>query len=133
MDDKTLFDDAKARLWDCKRGIIARLARLRLTLHEGSAQVAPVASGIPWLGFLVYPTHRRVKARKVVQGTRRPSTRFDAWRSRHVSFAEFDASVNGWINHLRYADAWGLREHVLRRFVWGPEANGIPLGQTGSG
>jgi len=34
------------------------------------------------------------------------------------SFGEFDASVQGWINHVRYADSWGLREHVLRRFVW---------------
>ena len=30
-----------------------------------------------------------------------------------ISFAEFDASVQGWINHVRYADTWGLRKHVL--------------------
>ena len=40
-----------------------------------------------------------------------------------TSFAEFDASVQGWINHVRYADTWGLREHVLERFVWGPGDN----------
>jgi hypothetical protein len=27
--------------------------------------------------------------------------------------AEFDASVQGWITHVRYADTWGLRQHVL--------------------
>jgi hypothetical protein len=25
-------------------------------------------------------------------------------RTRTISFAEFDASVRGWINHMRYAD-----------------------------
>ena len=30
-----------------------------------------------------------------------------------ISFAEFDSSVQGWINHVRYADSWGLRKHVL--------------------
>jgi hypothetical protein len=30
-----------------------------------------------------------------------------------ITFAEFDASVQGWINHVRYADTWGLRRHVL--------------------
>jgi RNA-directed DNA polymerase len=30
-----------------------------------------------------------------------------------ISFAEFDTSVQGWINHVRYADTWGLRQHVL--------------------
>lgn len=122
VDDMALFADSKARLWAWKRAIVERLAGLRLTLHEGSAQVAPVASGIPWLGFVVYPTHRRVKARKVVQGTRRLTERFDAWRSGRISFADFDASVRGWINHVRYADSWGLREHALSRFAWGPKA-----------
>jgi len=126
VDDMALFADSKAQLWAWKRAVIERLAGLRLTVHEGSAQVAPVTSGVPWLGFVVYPTHRRVKARKVVQGTRRLSERFDAWRDGEISFAEFDASVSGWINHVRYADSWGLREHVLDRFVWGPEAYGVP-------
>ena len=32
--------------------------------YETRAQVVPVESGIPWLGFVVYPTHCLVKARK---------------------------------------------------------------------
>jgi hypothetical protein len=31
-----------------------------------------------------------------------------------ITFAEFDASVKGWVNHVRYADTWGLRRHVFR-------------------
>ena len=27
--------------------------------------------------------------------------------------AELDAGVQGWINHVRYADTWGLREHLF--------------------
>jgi RNA-directed DNA polymerase len=53
-----------------------------------------------------------------VQGTRRLTQRFDEWRAGDISFAEFDAGVQGWINHVRYADSWRLREHVLDRFVW---------------
>jgi hypothetical protein len=30
-----------------------------------------------------------------------------------ISFVEFDASVPGRITHVRYADTWGLRQHVL--------------------
>ena len=118
VDDMALFADSKAQLWAWKQAIVERLAALRLTIHEGSAQVAPVSAGIPWLGFVVYPTHRRLKSRKAVAATRRLSQRFDAWRRGDISFGEFDASVQGWINHVRYADSWGLREHVLKRFVW---------------
>ena len=55
VDDMALFSDSKTELWECKAGIVERLRRLRLTVHEGSAQVAPVAMGVPWLGFVVYP------------------------------------------------------------------------------
>jgi hypothetical protein len=77
------------------------------------AQVIPCAHGIPWLGFVVYPTHRRVKARNVVKFSRRLRDRWSDYCAGRISFAEFDASVQGWINHVRYADSWGLREHVL--------------------
>ena len=30
-----------------------------------------------------------------------------------ISYAEFDPSVQGWINHVRYANTWRLRGHGL--------------------
>jgi hypothetical protein len=118
VDDMALFSDSKRQLWEWKAAIVERLQRLRLTVHGGSAQVMPVASGVPWLGFVVHPTHRLLKARKAVEATRHLGERFGAWQSGAISFAEFDASVQGWINHVRYADTWGLRGEVLGRFVW---------------
>lgn len=116
-DDFALFHDDKARLHAWRAEIIEFLAtRLRLRIHENSAQIASCKAGIPWLGFVVYPDHRRVKARKVVAATRRLTASYDAWGRGDISFAEFDATVGGWINHVRYADSWGLRQHVLARF-----------------
>jgi hypothetical protein len=97
----------------------ARAARCAaLEFHQGSAQVQPVQAGIPWPGFVVFPTRRRVKARKVVQASRRLGNRYAAWQAGEISFAELDASVQGWINHERHADSWGLRRQVLEPFVW---------------
>ncbi|MEZ5402179.1 MAG: reverse transcriptase domain-containing protein [Bryobacteraceae bacterium] len=120
VDDMTLFAGSKRQLWDWKRAIVDRLASLRLTIHESSAQVQPVNTGIPWLGFVVFPDHRRVKGRKVVEATRRLGERYDLWQSGRITFGEFDASVKGWINHVRYADTWGLRGHVLNQLIWSP-------------
>jgi hypothetical protein len=133
VDDMALLADSKAQLWAWKRAVVERLAALRLTVHERSAQVEPVTAGIPWLGFVVFPTHRRVKARKVVHGTRRLTERFDAWQAGRISFAKFDASVRGWINHVRYADSWGLREHVFSSLVWGPPPREYLYGATSCG
>ena len=32
-----------------------------------------------------------------------------------ITFAELDASVKGWVNHVRYADTWRLRSMMLGR------------------
>ncbi|MBL8167449.1 MAG: hypothetical protein JNJ50_04820 [Acidobacteria bacterium] len=72
----------------------------------------PISATICRLGG-VYPTHRRVKARNVVKFTRKLKERWAEYCAGKISFAEFDASVKGWVNHVRYADTWGLRTHVL--------------------
>ena len=88
------------------------LAALRLTVHP-EAQVTPVQHGIPWLGFVVYPPYRLVQARNVQHFRRRLQERWQEYCAGTISFAECDASVQGWINHVRYANTWGLRREVL--------------------
>jgi hypothetical protein len=47
--------------------------------------------------------------------TRHLGERFDAYRHGKISFDVFDASIKSWVNHVRYADSWGLRRHVFSR------------------
>jgi RNA-directed DNA polymerase len=116
VDDFTLFADEAAPLWAWKAALCERLTRLRLRMHEGSAPVAPCSAGIPWLGFVVYPDGVKVKARKVRHTTRHLHARYAAWQTGRISFGEFDASVQGWLNHVRHADSLGLRAHMLTPF-----------------
>lgn len=121
VDDFALFSDSKRQLYEWKGAIKNFLCGLRLTIHDAEAQVVPCVHGIPWLGFVVYPAHRRVKARNVVKFCRRLPARWADYCAGRISFAEFDSSVKGWINHVRYADSWGLRTHVLgKRLVLTP-------------
>jgi len=62
---------------------------------------------------MVFPTHRRVKRRNAVNFRRRLAHALDQYRAHKISFAELDAGVLGWINHVRYADTWGLRTQVF--------------------
>lgn len=113
VDDFALFSESKRQLYAWKHAIIERLARLRLTLHEREAQVQRCEHGIPWLGFVVYPTHRRLKRRNAVHFRRRLERNLDLYEAGTLSFGELDASVQGWVNHVRYADTWGLRGHIF--------------------
>jgi len=118
VDDFALFAGCKQQLWDWKGAVIEFLAARRLVVHESSAQVQPVAAGIPWLGFVVYPSHRLLKRRNVLHFARRLQRSYDLFRAGRITFAELDASVQGWINHVRYGDTWGLRTSILNTAAW---------------
>jgi hypothetical protein len=117
VDDFALFADSKRQLWAWKAAIMAYLATLRLTVHERAAQVQPVVAGIPWLGFVVYPTHRLLKRRNVVRFSRRFVRNLARVRAGEIGAARLTASVQGWVNHVRWGNTWGLRRRLLRSNV----------------
>jgi hypothetical protein len=119
VDDFALFADDKRTLWRWREAIVARLAQLRLTIHEAQAIPRPVGDGSPFLGFVIYPAHRRLKPRKghaFVRRLKRMLAAGDGADDAHAMEATVVASLQGWINHVRYGDTWGLRQKTLRVF-----------------
>lgn len=117
VDDVLLFADEKEVLHRWREAIMTYLATLRLTIHVNRAQPQPVVGGIPFLGFVVYPDHRRVKRRKVIAYRRRLSGLVQQYRRGEIDQDAVAAAIKGWLAHISYADAWGLARHVLRPVV----------------
>lgn len=111
VDDFVLFANDKSTLFGWREALIDQLKGLRLTIHEERAIPRPVTDGIRFLGFAIYPDHRALKSAK---------NRAFQRKLKHLvetsSQQEIKASVQGWINHVRYGDTWGLRETVLEKF-----------------
>lgn len=120
VDDFLLFGDDKATLHHWKREIIAFLAILRLTLHEVESAVFPVTTGIPFLGFRVYPDHRLLRRRNAVAFARRYRALRSAYTAGELSFDRLTASVQGWVAHVAHADTWGLRTALLTPVIEPP-------------
>lgn len=120
VDDFLLFADDKPTLWRWHDAIVECLARLRLTLHFESAQVRPVKCGIPFLGFTIFPTHRRLKRRKGIAFQRRWRRLLGAYKEGTITLEQLNACTQGWVNHVRYADTWGLLRALFRETIPGP-------------
>lgn len=116
VDDFLLFAEKKSSLWAWKKALEARLAGLRLTIHPG-AHPRPVREGIPFLGFLLYPNRRRLKRRKGIHFQRKLARLVKEARAGQVSWRKVTASVQGWVNYVRYGSTLGLRRAVLGRKV----------------
>jgi len=110
VDDFLLFANDKQTLWKWRKGIIERSGSLRLTIHEERAIPRPVTDGIRFLGFVAYPEKRLLKREKGIAYQRKLKHLLNT-----ASEETIQASVQGWINHLRYGDTWGLRKAILEK------------------
>jgi RNA-directed DNA polymerase len=114
VDDSLLFADEKQCLWEWKRAIQDFLAaRLRLALHERASTVYPVSNGIPFLGFRVYPTHRRLKRRNGVAFARRLRRHCAALARGELTYEELGQRVQGWVAHAAHGDTYRLRRSLF--------------------
>jgi retron-type reverse transcriptase len=117
VDDFLLFADDKATLRSWREMIIAFLQSLRLTIHENRAHPRPVEQGIPFLGFIVYPDHRRLKRSKGITYRRHLKTLYRHFQAGEITREQGRASVMAWLGHVKHGDTWGLRRKLFREIV----------------
>lgn len=113
VDDILIFADDKADLHNWKDAVIEYLQSLRLVIHETRAQPRPVHTGVPFLGFQVFPAYRRLKRRNAIAFRQRLKKIATEYRAGHIGLDQLQASLQGWINHASYGDTWVLRGAVL--------------------
>jgi RNA-directed DNA polymerase len=113
VDDFLLFADDKATLHQWREQIITFLQSLRLTIHEHRAQPKPITQGIPFLGFTVYPSHRRLKRTKGVSYRRHLKTLHKQYHAGLIIYAKIPRSINAWSGHVQHGDTFKLQRNIL--------------------
>ena len=66
-----VLDSDKARLHQVKGDMEGYLSKLRLKLHPHKCQIFPVKAGTDFLGYQIFPSHRRVRKSSVTRARRR--------------------------------------------------------------
>ncbi|MDQ7023986.1 MAG: reverse transcriptase/maturase family protein [Anaerolineae bacterium] len=117
VDDFLLFADDKVTLHHWREAIMIFLQSLRLTIHENRAQPKPVTQGIPFLGFTVYPTHRRLKRSKGIAYRRHLKTLYRQYKAGEISREQGRASVMAWLGHVQHGDTYNLRRKLFREII----------------
>lgn len=118
MDDFLVFGDSKKDLTDLLEALRGFLRARRLTLHPRKCVVVPVRSGVPFLGWRVFPDHRRLRRTTGVRFQRRLKKLTGQYENQEISLEEVRVSVASWIGHLKHGDTWGLRRKLLRQAVF---------------
>ena len=116
-DDLLLFGDDKAHLHDHRAALTAQAANLRLVLHDRKTQIYPTATGIPFLGFRLYPTYRRLKRPNVIRFIRRTRRTLRAYADGVLPYDRVQSSINGWVAHAAHGNTYRLRAQLLRGII----------------
>jgi len=116
-DDFVIFENDKRALGRLVERLADRLSAVRLRLHERKCQVRRVDEGVDFLGYRIWPTHRRLRRDSVLRFKRRRRHLRDARRAGDTDLAHVRASVASWMGHAQHADTWQLRR-TLETFAW---------------
>jgi len=113
VDDITVFDNDKKRLWEIRECMERYLSSYRLKLHPRKTYVLPVSEGIDHLGYRLFPAHRRLRKDNSMRFARKFRIMSRHFSERLISFERFNASVQSWLGHVKHADSYGLRRKML--------------------
>ncbi|VAW40869.1 Retron-type RNA-directed DNA polymerase [hydrothermal vent metagenome] len=113
VDDFLLFHSEKAVLHRWRMAIEDFLASLRLTIHPEKSVVFPIKNGLPYLGFQLFPFHRRLMQRNVRTFLRRFRRQRRAIRRGDLTFSDIKPSLISWNAHAAHGDTWRLRSKLF--------------------
>ncbi|MDO9068799.1 MAG: RNA-directed DNA polymerase [Deltaproteobacteria bacterium] len=103
VDDVTLFDDDKGRLWEMKSAMSAFLEADRLSLHPRKTFVQPLTEGTDHVCYMVFPDRRLM---------RKDVCRRFVRRLKKLGPEDAARSIVSWLGHAKWADASGLAKSV---------------------
>lgn len=118
VDDMVALDHDKARLAEIRAAVRERLAIDRLQLHPHKAQVSPVADGLNLLGYVVYPSRRRLRSDNGHWFARKLRRMAEIYRVGRLAWDAVVASTQSWIGHAQHADTEGLRRVIFSQAVF---------------
>ena len=108
VDDMVVLDHDKYRLAEILAAVHEQLAMDRLRLHSHKAQISLVADGFNVLGYIVYPTCRRLRSDNGHRFVRKLRSMTRAYYSGRLKWPTVVASVQSWVGHAQHADTDGL-------------------------
>lgn len=118
-DDIVILEDDRATLAGIRRALSDfALRRLRLRFHLSRAEAVPVHCGMTYLGYRVFPTHRRLVRANGVRFARAMRRMQRMYAIGRINGEEVGKRIVGWIGHAAHADTYGLRTTLIEGVVF---------------
>jgi len=139
MDDMVLFSNVKALLREWEEAVRAFASeRLKLDLHPGGGP-QPTKSGVTFLGFRLFPSHRKLKRtsvsrfiRRMNDYTARLSRTGEGPEERPALLGSIHESVRSFNAHALNGNTYRIRKRLYDRFPSIDQTKLVGMNQRGA-
>ena len=117
MDDMIILLDDKKKLQVIKHDVENFLAeKLRLSLNKKTA-IRPIALGIDFLGYKVWPTHVKLKKKAALKMKKRLKYIQKLYARGEIDFQQANSVVQSYLGIMRHCDSYRLKFKIFGDFV----------------
>jgi len=113
VDDFVMLDNDKMRLKEMGKAANEFLMGLRLSIHPKKYQIFLNNQGIDFLGYLVFPTHIRLRKSNALRFRRRFKKMAEKYRAGKIKLENVNPSVQSWLGHACFANTYNLRRSIF--------------------
>lgn len=117
MDDFIILHENKKYLHEIKSEIELFLnSKLELHLNNKTC-IRPINSGIDFVGFKIWPTHKKLKKKTSMKIKKRLKYLKKAYARREVDFRKINSSVQSYLGILKHCNSYKLQKSIFKNLV----------------
>ena len=116
MDDLLIFGNSKLQLWKTLYAANEKLAAIRLRRHPRKTNLISTKSGIPFLGFRIFPDCIRIPSAKLTRFRRRLCLMQKAYEAGALDFEPARQSLYAYWGHFQQAKSTKLLRDMLNDY-----------------
>ncbi|EMT38022.1 Retron-type reverse transcriptase [Thermoanaerobacter thermohydrosulfuricus WC1] len=90
---------------------------LKLQLNKKTA-VRPISCGIEFVGFRIWPTHRKLKKKTALKMKHRLKYLQKAYKRGEIGFQEVNSSVQSYFGMLKHCNSYNLRRKLFNILIF---------------
>lgn len=117
MDDFIILHHNKKYLHRLKDDVECFLNNeLKLHLNNKTC-IRPISTGVEFVGFKIWPTHRRLKKKTALKIKKRLKYLKKAYARGEVDFDSVNATVQSYLGVLKHCNSYYLKQSIFNDFV----------------
>jgi len=118
VDDFVILHHEKRVLHEVRQAIEEQLSLIGLELHPKKQNIFPVSEGCDFMGYRIWPDHRRLRPETGYRARRRLKRLAARFNRGELRMQEVHPCIMAWIGHVKHADTWGLRKGIFNELVF---------------